>query len=136
PSEKNSWPASPSPSALQPGSRQTCFRGNGERCQVNPLSPLHRPNTLLRILGRNGPTTYLDPEFLASLLLPCLLCSLFVWFINAQPAAFALGRQSCQGLAQAQSLVLIKAKSLGNHRCPERQDRSTVDGDGLCCHRL
>src|SRR5262249_45181845 len=76
----------------------------------------------------------LDPEFLVSLFLPCLLCAFLKGLVDTQPSALGLGRESRQSLAEAQALVFVKSESLGHDRCPERQDRRSVDGYGLRGH--
>src|SRR5262249_49860804 len=79
-------------------------------------------------------TQDLDQEALAPLLLPCLLRLLLVRLEDAQPAAFGLGVQPGQGLAQGQGLVLIEAAVLGDHGCPQGKDRHSVDRDGSGSH--
>jgi hypothetical protein len=51
---------------------------------------------------------------------------------EAQPAALGLGVQPGYRFAQCQGLVLVEAEASGDHNRPQGQDRSPVDGDGLC----
>src|SRR5262249_24880580 len=98
------------------------------------LRTLHGSDAVLGVLCRQGPTAEFDPEFLASLFFPCLLCTFLMGLVDSQPAALGLGRQPWQGLSQAQALVFVKSESLGHNRCPEGQDRRSVDGDGFGWH--
>jgi hypothetical protein len=88
------------------------------------------------VLRRQRPTAKFDPEFHASLFLPCLFCTFLMGLEDTQPADLALGRQPCQGLSKAQALVFVEPESLGHDRCPEGQDRRSVDGDGFCHDRI
>src|SRR5579864_7507288 len=64
----------------------------------------------------------------------CLLCFLLVWLEESQPSALGLGVQTGHCSTQGKSLVLSEAEALGNHGCPQGQDRRSVDGDGSSRH--
>jgi hypothetical protein len=76
------------------------------------------------------PTQNLDQEPLV----PRLLGLLFMRLEDVQPAALGLGIQPGHGLAQGQGLVLVETEALGDHGCPQGQDRGTVDGNGSRSH--
>src|SRR5437879_1875705 len=87
------------------------------------LSALHRPDAVVGIHGRHGPTQDLNQESLALLLLPCLLRLLLMRLEDTQLAPLGLSVKPGHRLAEGQGLVLSEAEALGYHGCPERQDR-------------
>ena len=91
---------------------------------------LDGPGTVVGVQGVVGPTADLNPELLATLLLPCFLRLLLVRLEDAKPAAPGLGVQSGDGLAQGQGLVFIESDTLGDHGCSQSHDWRSFDQFG------
>ena len=93
-----------------------------------------RTNALCRVNGWDRSPTYLDPEFLATLLLAGVLAVFLARLEDAQSSTFGLCIEPRHRLAKRQSFVPLKPQTLGDHGSPQRQHWSTVDRDDVLRH--
>ncbi|MGQ9801448.1 MAG: hypothetical protein ACUVRL_07285 [Candidatus Saccharicenans sp.] len=59
---------------------------------------------------------------------------MFNWLKDSQASTLGLGIQSSQRLAQRQSLIPVKAKSLSHNTGPESQYWSSINHDNFRAH--